>query len=1219
MACRITNIKDENLKLLVQQYGQAEGLKRFIKGEVIAEAALFKVNENLDLYKKYNLLNKDNIPKSLNPSDPKIKSWLETLNQSPFYTFKFKKTPTGDKVFIYDKQSLFDYGTELFSQATQAPKSNQVVFNKLENLVRSLYDLQKKSKTRAERLEITNRIKKIEEQINKLKEEDTIENIQSTFEYQYRWMNNLLKKPNISQDNIATVNSMLSIWKDIKVYFIALSDIDNPDLAKVSLFDDIEKKAKDLDYKYTEVLRNSIIEQNKVISSNPDKFKKSFQKGLSEVIPDVDKISAISLSAGDVGNSLASLTDKVIKTSFRRTKDRYSSFEKHAKQIVNNLSDSDKKDFSWMYTTYKTLSGKEGMDFVDITSDEFYTERRKYIEAVNNAKVKLELAPEEKKKEYQKEYNSKIEELNKWRKENEVVIDLRYLDLFEYDISESEKTKYLNSLYEQLGSETALERIERAKSKYQDYLLDKEAYIIDQERIYLENLEEANTEELKERALQLKEENIKNWDLEHNPVYRLQHLAGENKTEASISGKSTKSYTYITTAPNSKNISEKYKAIQADPARREFYNFMKAHTKEMLSLIPDYYKKDFPTENFIPVVRKENVERFAKFNLGTFISKEYEDIISDITTNERDTTYVIRDADGKPLNTIPINYLNNNIALEDRSTDLVKIIQLFTATALNYSAASEIESFVNNTIEVAKRAKISEDINEAPKMLVSLLEYTRDANLYNKKYAGESEDWLNNLYSGKLYTTPEVANKAKTIENEIIKLKEESLNEKDPKRKEAIDKQVKELMKDLNSLPGGKLLVSKITDRLIDIQSKKAFVLNPFSASANLFFGLISNMTYSSGSRFMNDKDMVKAFGIMIESTKKFISGNTLKTDTTEKVLNLMDYFQIETKTGDLYGIDNGATKGFWSRMIDKGFFLMKSSDYFMRGQLMVAYTLNPNNNIKYTENSQEKTIGLWEIFNKNGEIKEQYSFLNDPSNENYESIKTQLENHRNTILAIQTEAHGNFDPLSTPMAKSQSLGRLASQFRLSWVSQGIKSRFQGEKYNEYLGTTKGRYITLFEQGGLKGILKTFAVDQFKYLFNKNLYDQLSETDQLNMKRNLRELYILQSLALLGLLLKYGIDDDDKKSRGYRVAINLINRSQEDIQFYLSPQAFNNIVKNPFPAFSVVIDGGKALDNSFKYLTDEDYTTKNFMLSLSRPLPVTSAINKVVTWSEKEF
>jgi len=56
------------------------------------------------LYKEYNLLTNDGKIKIV-PDTEKTKTWVKTLNQSPYYSFRLRNTPGGLRILIYPKQS----------------------------------------------------------------------------------------------------------------------------------------------------------------------------------------------------------------------------------------------------------------------------------------------------------------------------------------------------------------------------------------------------------------------------------------------------------------------------------------------------------------------------------------------------------------------------------------------------------------------------------------------------------------------------------------------------------------------------------------------------------------------------------------------------------------------------------------------------------------------------------------------------------------------------------------------------------------------------------------------------------------------------------------------------------------------------------------------------------------------------------------------------------
>lgn len=58
---------------------------------------------NEELYQKYNLLASDGKIKTV-PDNESTKKWLSTLNQSPYYSFRLRKTTGGNKILIFPKQ-----------------------------------------------------------------------------------------------------------------------------------------------------------------------------------------------------------------------------------------------------------------------------------------------------------------------------------------------------------------------------------------------------------------------------------------------------------------------------------------------------------------------------------------------------------------------------------------------------------------------------------------------------------------------------------------------------------------------------------------------------------------------------------------------------------------------------------------------------------------------------------------------------------------------------------------------------------------------------------------------------------------------------------------------------------------------------------------------------------------------------------------------------------
>lgn len=85
----------------------ADEIKEFdIKTRSIINQATPLTPETKWLYEKYNLLAKDSKIKDVTKmSKEGLKKWIDTLNLSPYFTFKSRNTMGGKKILIFPKES----------------------------------------------------------------------------------------------------------------------------------------------------------------------------------------------------------------------------------------------------------------------------------------------------------------------------------------------------------------------------------------------------------------------------------------------------------------------------------------------------------------------------------------------------------------------------------------------------------------------------------------------------------------------------------------------------------------------------------------------------------------------------------------------------------------------------------------------------------------------------------------------------------------------------------------------------------------------------------------------------------------------------------------------------------------------------------------------------------------------------------------------------------
>jgi hypothetical protein len=203
---------------------------------------------------------------------------------------------------------------------------------------------------------------------------------------------------------------------------------------------------------------------------------------------------------------------------------------------------------------------------------------------------------------------------------------------------------------------------------------------------------------------------------------------------------------------------------------------------------------------------------------------------------------------------------------------------------------------------------------------------------------------------------------------------------------------------------------------------------------------------------------------------------------------------------------------------------------------------------------------------------------------------------------------HGNYDPDSLIKFKRHFAGRAISQFR-TWMFQGFAERFKGE-FTDYQLTNrltgeefikrKGRYRSYGaywayyqENNGMMGIGAVFnATYQLlrklggpifgtKTTFDEIVGDQFTEVDAANMRKNMTEIATYMFLLAFTAAMKAGLDDEDDPAKkfAYYFLINQLGRLGTDIMFYTNPVDFEKLTRNAIPAFSLVLDASKVIND----------------------------------------
>jgi len=239
----------------------------------------------------------------------------------------------------------------------------------------------------------------------------------------------------------------------------------------------------------------------------------------------------------------------------------------------------------------------------------------------------------------------------------------------------------------------------------------------------------------------------------------------------------------------------------------------------------------------------------------------------------------------------------------------------------------------------------------------------------------------------------------------------------------------------------------------------------------------------------------------------------------------------------------------------------------------------------------------------------------------------------RNKIIAVNKIIMGNQDKSSPLLAKKNVIFRLLGQFRLSWMAEGIASRFEDEKDDIQLGRVrKGRYRTYADLGLkqsvgilLKQLWSTVPGIKINPFNNARLRNgkHFTDTDRANMRRNFAELGFM--LMLYGAAKVIGAmgsgDDDPDKKKWFMFWANMATRTYQDVALYSNASVLDNLFGTTMPALSTIRDVNKFITASIKLATDDEYTTDQWFRKLTRAgfIPQTTLFNRFETMTSKDI
>jgi hypothetical protein len=1034
---------------------------------------------------------------------------------------------------------------------------------------------------------LNRQLEEIDLQIDKISKLTSVESILDHANSQLKDISNRLSQKTITENDMLYARNTINLWLEAgnfengNIFFnddeIEASKDEDSDLFKIRrdfiLLRDYASQISDTWIKLREQYINNWLQTD---------YGKDFKVSVDEVIKDIGlgKSFLLDISKDDY-LLVQAMYDWNAKASFETSRDTHQVMT-GIKEVFEKIHKRYKKG-----QLYEMFSQAQSNTDKRKTGDLVFRYSQKYFDWKGNLwgqlKGKLKLANSIEDSNKRKAYIAKQwQEFNTEFKKNNLVIDIRKLlsdtSLYSKTFSVEEIEQHKKELISNLGFKGYEKQLERAKEKLEKYKLDREAELYDLTQRYS-----------KDNAKIMAELQV--WDYENSPyLYAEQWEEGFKQV---INGRyiSTNGYNSeivprrIVEGKDQGYYDSKFETIEKDTELLAVYDYLLSTIQELNGYFPGDIQGELQV-NTLPKFEKGILESFSKGEMinglkgiwdsfkelqregigspveSTTSTDVYGEKIKDINTywiqpnTKRIQDYVERQEiihrQSNPKTTREQLYKLKkewtkdikDIIAKESTTDLEKIIKLYSIAAISYKHKAKIEdamtlsnSFIRDLVK-SKQNLSGESLKD---QFGRMRKITKPAENLEKQL----DHFMDTFYGDKTQAI-ELATKQKVYTNEEEKIKkelEETLAKGGLEESEviALNKQLKDL--------GGYRTGGKLLDMMNQWVRLLGLAWNPFASINNAGIGYMCNITEASGGRVFTTEQLHKGYWEFLHNSGKT---NAIMEDNSILI-------EIQSEISEKHK----STKWF------EPFGLQHKTELLNQSPVMVAILLNR----KVELNGKE--ITMYDAYDKKGKLKEGVKF----PDENYEFKTFQL------IKETIKDIHGNYDKDAPIRANRAVLGRSLLVFR-KWMINAFYNRLGTEHFNlSKEMTDKGRWLSYgayFKEYGVLLGTRDIALNLIKKLtfglWKTNFDAKLNGVDAANMRKNLTELMFLGTVTALALMLKATSDDDEDKTKYLCFFwINQLMRLQTDVLFYVDPQQFKTILRDPIPFMVLVNNTQKAI------------------------------------------
>ena len=919
-----------------------------------------------------------------------------------------------------------------------------------------------------------------------------------------------------------------------------------------------------------------------------------------------------------ISNKLAYIIKEINYKINREHNENYGKIDKMFDKIKNNPIFKS-QGWNLFIKVQKNKSGEETLGLNTRYSQKFWDNLR----SVNYARrTKLDKADGDKSK-----IKAAWKEYNDWNEKNTIAFNaLPFLQMDKY--SDDDRNAEINRMKALGFNDSELNNIiSESQKMYERFEHNKEFY---EERLRYEIAESPEKIPTGMTEEEYIKEMMDEYDNLNNP---LKYLSQKFTPGALVTAYGGARYSYLIAAKEingqpTEYYDENFMKITQDKDLHEFYNWFVDFMKDNLDWLPQDEIEDLQS-NFLPVIADRVAKEYGFTALKESVKGLGDWFMKALTANNYDQKIDLAAYSKKERRSFQARFINENVAIEDRSKDLVLMAKLFSDMALIYKHKNSVKAEVDTINYVLQNTKGSYKKNKLGELEATEKEATRikslaDATVRSSFYGIKAQDelWKSDklfYHWGELASLglwkSEKAKKAQKITERIKELNKEletneGLTDEEIEQKQA---EIDLLKSEFYKLGGRAFSLTSAIDSSIGSTRMTSLGFAPFSAVRNLLVGKINNRIHAQGGRDFNKQDLIWANQNIISSSAKYWSAGKYETKMTKLLFGLMADSQLAEGEDGMYlksMIDKNTTLDKFREMLPKAYTWLSSGDYHFKAEMLMAA-------MKHQKVKTSKgEVSFIDVFNEDRSYNsEEYGEWDAEANGGL-SFDDFYSKNMLKYKQLANKLHGATGKDIYVKGKDSAIGRMLFLFK-SWLPETVGVRFDPRHKDALLDRDEeGYYRTFLKIVREKrlGVIKTIIQTMFNR--DNGITDELQLS---NFKKAVKELQIIVSIWMAYMLLKAMAPDDDKKKKMYNLLVlRQLHDLRRDLTYYSDINSISDLQREIFPVIRTARNWEEAFRATAYYGLgiekdngEDMYDGDRTILKITKVLPIFSNINRV--------